>query len=135
MQPFEAVIDPQARPGRVRFEQADAMALSEELGTFDIVLAANLICRLSEPRKFLTRLPGLVRPGGQLLLTTPMTWLEDYTSRENWLGLRKSCREELHDILSGEFTLELEKDLPFLIREHARKFQYTVALGSRWRRS
>jgi hypothetical protein len=24
--------------------------------------------------------------------------------------------------------------MPFLIREHARKFQWSVALGSRWRR-
>jgi hypothetical protein len=24
--------------------------------------------------------------------------------------------------------------MPFLIREHARKFQWSVALGTRWRR-
>jgi hypothetical protein len=25
--------------------------------------------------------------------------------------------------------------MPFLIREHARKFQWSVALGTRWRRN
>jgi len=30
--------------------------------------------------------------------------------------------------------LEIEIDLPFLIREHERKFQYGVSYGTRWRR-
>jgi hypothetical protein len=30
--------------------------------------------------------------------------------------------------------LKLVKDLPFLIREHARKFQWSVALATVWRR-
>jgi uncharacterized protein (DUF433 family) len=36
--------------------------------------------------------------------------------------------------LSPHFTLEHRLDMPFLIREHARKFQWSVALGTRWRR-
>ncbi|MFM8459242.1 MAG: methyltransferase domain-containing protein, partial [Chthoniobacterales bacterium] len=46
---------------RVAFEVGDAMALREDLASFDIVLAANLLCRLPDPRKFLARLPSLVR--------------------------------------------------------------------------
>jgi len=37
-------------------------------------------------------------------------------------------------LLQDNFELEYEKNLPLLIREHRRKFQYTVALGMRWRR-
>ena len=45
---------------RVDFRCGDAMALSEDLGDFDVVLAANLLCRLPDPRVFLARLPSLV---------------------------------------------------------------------------
>ena len=60
---------------RAHFQVGDATNLPGNLGTFDVVLAANLICRLAEPVLFLQRLPGLVNPGGQLLMTTPFTWL------------------------------------------------------------
>jgi len=119
---------------RVAFEVGDAMALGEDLASFDIVLAANLLCRLPDPRKFLARLPSLVRPGGQLLLTTPFTWLDEYTPREHWIGGRgdASSADVLIELLSPHFELHFQKDLPFIIREHARKFQWSVAWGTRW---
>ena len=119
---------------RVVFEAGDAMALREDLGSFDVVLAANLICRLPDPRVFLARVPDLVKPGGQLLFTTPFTWLEEYTPRETWIGGRGgvSSSEALAKLLSAHFELRFQKDLPFLIREHARKYQWSVAWGTRW---
>ncbi len=128
---------PTVNPGEVEFETGDAMALRDELGDFDVVLAANLICRLPEPMRFLERLPTLVKSGGQLLLTTPFTWLEEFTPKSNWLGGRADGKRSfaaLQEVLAPHFALEITKDLPFLIREHERKFQYGVALGSRWRR-
>jgi putative 4-mercaptohistidine N1-methyltranferase len=115
---------------RVQFEQGDAMHLRADLGSFDLVHAANLLCRLTEPQLLIERLPSLVKPGGQLLLTTPCTWLEEFTPRGNWPA--GSTREWLKNQLSEHFDLALEKDLPFLIREHARKYQWSVALGTRW---
>jgi putative 4-mercaptohistidine N1-methyltranferase len=126
---------PDVESRRLSFEVGDAMNLRDGLGAFDVVLAANLICRLPEPMKFLERLPGLVKSGGQLLLTTPFTWLEEFTPRENWLGGRSDGKRSfaaLQEILAPDFDLQLTKDLPFLIREHERKFQYGIALGSRW---
>jgi putative 4-mercaptohistidine N1-methyltranferase len=121
---------------RARFQVGDAMELPGDLGGFDLVLAANLICRLPEPRLFLRRLSQLVNPGGQLLLTTPFTWLEEFTPREKWLGGRKEegirSVEALKEILDLDFELQLTKNLPFLIREHERKFQYGIAHGWRW---
>jgi len=121
-------------PARIAFEVGDAMALRENLGSFDVVLAANLLCRLPDPRRFLARLPALVRPGGQLLLATPFTWLEEYTPRENWIGGRGDASSELAltELLTPDFELRFAKDLPFLIREHSRKYQWSVAWGTRW---
>ena len=71
-------------PAKLAFQQGDAMNLPADLGSFDRVHAANLICRLPEPRRLLDRLPELVRPGGELVLATPCTWLEEFTPPENW---------------------------------------------------
>lgn len=119
---------------RVQFAVGDAMDLPPDLGSFDVVLAANLLCRLPEPRKFLARLPDLVKPGGQLLLTTPFTWLEEFTPREHWVGGSDgvASADELQRLLAPSFDLQFSSELPFLIREHARKFQWSVAWGTRW---
>lgn len=117
---------------RCTFEQGDAMALREDLGKFDKVLAANLICRLPEPKKFLDRLPDLVNPGGELVLATPCTWLADFTSPEHFP--EGSTLEWLKTILRSNFELVAEYNEPFLIRETGRKFQWTVALVTKWRR-
>jgi putative 4-mercaptohistidine N1-methyltranferase len=119
-----------SRSDRLQFEQGDAMKLRADLGSFDLVHAANLLCRLTEPQLLLQRLPDLVRPDGQLVLTTPCTWLEDFTPLGNWP--QGSTRDWLKAGLSDHFDLVYEKDLPFLIREHARKYQWSVALGTRW---
>jgi putative 4-mercaptohistidine N1-methyltranferase len=121
-------------PTRVAFRVGDAMHLPHDLGIFDVVLAANLLCRLPDPRVFLERAPSLVKPGGQLLLTTPFTWLEEFTPAEKWIGGRDGAESdnELRRLLEPHFELRVAKDLPFLIREHARKFQWSVAWGTRW---
>lgn len=115
---------------RISFEQGDAMNLRADLGSFEVVHAANLLCRLPEPQKLVQRLPDLVKPGGQLLLTTPCTWLEEFTPAQHWP--QGSTSEWLKERLSGSFELAEQVDLPFLIREHARKYQWSVALGTRW---
>jgi putative 4-mercaptohistidine N1-methyltranferase len=123
---------------RVRFEQGDALALRPNLGQFDVALLANLVDRLFDPRTCLEALPRLVARGGQLIITTPCTWLEDYTPRAHWLGgYHQDGRpirtlETLEAVLEPHFTLARTADLPFLIREHARKFQWSVALATVW---
>ena len=126
--------------GRVRFVRGDAMNLPRSLGTFDVVLMANLLDRLSNPRKCLKRLPELVRIGGQVIITSPYTWLREYTPRKNWLGgfVRRGKAiktfDTLRQLLEPEFKLLRRRDLPFLIREHARKFQLGLAEATVWLR-
>jgi putative 4-mercaptohistidine N1-methyltranferase len=124
----------------VDFRVADACDLPDHLGAFDAVLMANLLCRLPDPKACLSRMPGLVNPGGHLMITTPGSWLEEYTPRENWLGgfLRDgkpfSTEDGLKEILLKDFELVREGDMAFMIREHARKFQWSVARMTLWKR-
>lgn len=119
-------------PERIAFEQGDAMNLRPGLGEFDLVHAANLLCRLPDPARLLRRLPSLVRPGGTLIITTPCTWLEEFTAPAHWPP--GTTLDWLRESLAPHFSLEKQADLPFLIREHARKFQWSVALGTLWRK-
>lgn len=119
----------------VKFEQGDACGLRADIGKFDFVLMANLIDRLPDPARCLARLPELVSPGGWVVMTSPYTWMEEYTPREKWIGGEgKGTLAGLKEILAGAFEFERAMDLPFLIREHRRKFQWSVAEASVWKR-
>jgi SAM-dependent methyltransferase len=107
--------------------------LPEDLGFFDRVHAANLLCRLPEPQLLLERLPALVKPGGELVLATPCTWLEEFTPPENWPP--GGTFEWLNETLTPDFSLIRQAEEPFLIRETARKFQWTSSLVTVWRRA
>jgi SAM-dependent methyltransferase len=98
---------------RVSFEQGDATFLRDGFGQFDVVLMANLIDRLPCPAKCLE--------------------LEEYTPKAEWLGGQaQQTLDTLRDLLSPAFTLDGEWNLPFLIREHARKYQWSIAQATRW---
>lgn len=126
--------------GRVSFEHGDAMSLRGNLGYFDVVLMANLLDRLHAPMRCLQQLPMLVKPGGQLVITSPYTWMEEFTPRPHWIGgyerdgRRITTLEGLREALEPDFEFLTAKDLPFLMREHARKYQLSVAEASAWRR-
>lgn len=126
------------RPDRVKFEVGDATALRPDLGSFDLVLACNLLCRVPDPHAVLDRFPQLVKPNGQLLITSPYTWMEEYTPKRFWLGGYERNGEAIRSLdslkraLLPDFELQNVVDMPFLIREHARKFQWSVAQASLW---
>lgn len=117
---------------RIRFEVGNAMDLRPDLGTFDVVLGANLLDRVPEPRRLLASFEDFVSRGGQLILTSPYTWLPEYTVPSHWLcaGGRRTS-----DVLAEHlpaFRLERRLDMPFLIREHSRKYQWSVAEATVW---
>jgi len=136
--PHRAVVPPDIDRSRVNFERGDAVNLRPGLGLFDVVLMANLIDRVNHPAKCLAQLRGLLKPGGQLVITSPYTWLAEFTPRENWLGgfMRDGQPVQTFDtlkkILGPHFELSRRQDLPFVIREHARKFQLGFAEASLW---
>lgn len=132
-------VPPEMDRTRVRFEHGDALRLRADLGAFDVVFAANLLDRLPLPGRFLERCHTLVKPGGVLLLASPYTWTEEYTPRAQWLGGQadsaRSTAQVVADRLGSDFTLGKQFDLPFLLREHARKYQWSVAEVLVFRRS
>ncbi|MEI9894366.1 MAG: hypothetical protein WDN28_10915 [Chthoniobacter sp.] len=49
-------------------------------------------------------------------------------------GQRRSTRDALQSLLEPHFDLIKSSDQPFLIREHARKYQWSVAETTTWLR-
>jgi putative 4-mercaptohistidine N1-methyltranferase len=127
-------------PGELRadgifFEKGDACGLRGDIGTFDLVLMANLIDRLPDPARCLARMPEMISSGGWLVITSPYTWMEEYAPREKWLdGGGRGALSALKEKLEPGFVLREVLDLPFLIREHRRKYQWSVAEASVWER-
>ncbi|WP_421919549.1 5-histidylcysteine sulfoxide synthase [Marinifilum sp.] len=126
---------------KVEFYQADACNLKPLFAGYDLVFAGNLIDRLYDPKKFLKEIAERINEGGLLVLTSPYTWLEEFTELENWLGgYRKdgepySTLQGLKDLLSDRFEMLCEpKDVPFVIRETSRKFQHTLAQMTVWQK-
>jgi len=115
-------------PERVTFKRADVMEFAGYSQPFDIVLAANLLCRLPDPEAFLKMLSELVKKGGQLILISPYSWLEEFTPKDKWLINHESIRK----LLSSSFELKRCMEMPFLMREHSRKYQWSVSEASIW---
>ncbi|MFQ1930693.1 5-histidylcysteine sulfoxide synthase [Aeromonas veronii] len=126
---------------RIHFSQGDACNLKPKYDHYDLVLASNLIDRLREPARFLRDIAPRLRSGGLLVLTSPYTWLAEYTPPANWLGgIRENGEalttyQALQRLLAAEFEEHCPpRDVPFVIRETARKYQHTVAQLTVWRK-
>ena len=126
---------------RVEFFQGDATNLKPQFTGYDLVLAANLIDRLNDPRRFLETIHERLNPGGVLVIASPYTWLEEFTKKENWLGGVRHGGEPyftldaLRELLSPHFTmLDEPQNVEFVIRETRRKFQHTVSELTAWKR-
>ncbi len=125
---------------KVNFMQGDACNLPDKFADYDLVFAGNLIDRLYDPALFLQLIKGRIRQGGLLVITSPYTWLEEFTERDKWLGGYKAATGEnyttlegLRDTLAPQFRqVGRECDVPFVIRETQRKFQHTLAQLSVW---
>jgi putative 4-mercaptohistidine N1-methyltranferase len=121
--------------------QGDACNLKPRFTGYDLVFAGNLIDRLYDPELFLRDITPRIDAGGLLVLTSPNTWLEDYTPRAKWLGGRREGGEPLTSfdglsrLLRDSFELLHRADIPFVIRETARKHQHSLADLTIWRRS
>ncbi len=126
---------------KVRFEVADACNLGPEHQGYDLVFAGNLIDRLHNPGAFLASLHRLLTDNGMLVISSPYTLMEEFTPRSRWIGgFERNGRpftvlDGVKEALGPHFDMIGEPvDVPFVIRETARKYQHTIAELSAWQR-
>lgn len=126
---------------KVEFWQGDACNLKPQFSGYDFILAANLIDRLYSPRQFLSSIHERLNIGGVLMITSPYTWLEEHTPRDEWIGGYKQDGENvttldgLKTLLGPHFTLmQTPVEIPFVIRETRHKFQHTLSEVTLWER-
>ena len=138
-----ASIDERIDRERIGFVQGDAANLAgapmvQNNEQYDAILLSNLMCRLSAPAHCLqqfTESDRYLKSGGILVISSPNTWMAQYTDPANFLDGADSAETlaALGECLPG-FELLHEEDLPFMIREHRRKYEYIVAQVSVWRK-
>mmetsp|Transcript_14630 Transcript_14630/g.40649 ORF Transcript_14630/g.40649 Transcript_14630/m.40649 type:complete len:969 (+) Transcript_14630:158-3064(+) len=152
----QAVVEPGVTPevaGRVNFFVGDACNIEElepikgndgNTTTYDGIIMSNLLCRLPDPVKCLDSLASIVNPGGIVVMVTPFSWLTEFTPRSKWLGgfldpvtnEEIRSKDELQAIMEGNgFTKIHEEEMPLVIREHARKYQYIVSEATAWKKN
>ncbi|GHA21985.1 5-histidylcysteine sulfoxide synthase [Oceanisphaera arctica] len=124
---------------KIDFVQGDACNLKPRFTGYDLIFCGNLIDRLYDPELFLSQVHDRLNTDGYLVLTSPYTWLEEYTPKAKWLGGIKINGENsttldgLKATLSERFDLAGQQDIPFVIRETRRKFQHTLAEMTVWK--
>lgn len=126
---------------RIDFFQGDACNLSKKFQNFDFIFCGNLIDRLYSPKTFLRTIHQHLNPGGLLVLTSPYTWLEEYTPKAEWVGGYKRHGETVKTLQGLDEELGPWFDriddphlIPFIIRETQRKFQHSLSEVTVWKK-
>lgn len=125
---------------RIEFAKGDAHKLESKYKDYDCIIACNLIDRLHSPLLFLDNVDKIMTNNAILILLDPYTWLQDYTDKSKWIGAKiidnkpVSTFDALKQILSPKFEFIKEQDVPFVIRETARKYQHTLSHCTVWRK-
>jgi len=127
---------------KIEFVQGDAHNLKAQFTAYDLVLAANLLDRLYDPAHFLVMIHERINPGGLLVIASPYTWLEEFTKKANWVGGIRRAGEPfttlqgLDEQLAPHFRrLGEPRDIEFVVRETARKYQHTVSQLTMWEKT
>jgi SAM-dependent methyltransferase len=133
---------------KVNFFVGDAERVGEmnaegSLRTYDGVVMSNLLCRLPDPVACIDGLPHVVNKGGVVVMVTPFSWLLEFTPRSKWLGGFRDpvSKDPIYskDVLKGlmeerGFEKIHEEEMPLVIREHQRKYQYIISEATGWRK-
>lgn len=133
---------------KVNFFTGDAcdiegMVEAGKLRKYDGIIMSNLLCRLPEPMACLNNLNGILNKGGVVVMVTPFSWLTEFTPRSKWLGgfydpVSKDpirSKDVLKDVMESRgFEKIYEEEMPLVIREHQRKYQYIVSEATGWRK-
>lgn len=131
---------------KVNFFQGDACQIPQmvqdgKLTSYDGIIMSNLLCRLKDPMACLRGIASIANPGAVVVIVTPFSWLTEFTSREDWLGgyynedKPVTSKEVLQRVMEEEgFDKVHDEEMPLVIREHQRKYQYIVSQATGWRK-
>ena len=108
--------------GNTRFEQADITALRFPDGSFDVVVAANVIHLLDEPYRALRELDRVCRPGGRIIIPTYMNGTDKGTTNSVSGAIGKAGAD-----FKREFTPETYRQ--FLAEAGYADARYTLCRG------
>jgi len=125
-------------------QQPDVTNLDQvKLGEFDVVLAPNVIEKLSTPRDFFRDLHNFVKPGGLLLVASTYNWDAEVTPFEEWIGGYKcptsgeniTTLEGMTNLLKTNFRrLDLGTELTEVKRDTLRSLRVDVSEVTVWER-
>lgn len=130
-----AVVDPEIDRTRVKFIHGDASNLPNELGPFDLIILVNLLDRVHNPRQCLIDLHNKLNNNGVLIISSPLTWIEEYTPREFWIGGKDglSTFDALKELMEGFcFNLVDQRAVSRIIRENSLKYQFNPSMMTVW---
>lgn len=94
-------------------------------GTFDRVVALNLIDSVSSPRQLLAVVDGLCRRGGEVILSSPYAWQSSVMPEDQRLGGLDPAADLAAILRAGHglgarYHVEDEAELPWTLRRDAR---------------
>jgi len=123
------------------FQQGDPCNLDPKHASFGLVVAANIIDRIYDPKRFLSNIGSRIVPRGVLVIASAYDWTEDLTPKSKWVGGIKENGESidslrgLEGLLSNEFERLLDPiDLPYCQMENSRSFSVKVTQVTVWQR-
>jgi SAM-dependent methyltransferase len=125
-----ACMPPEANPEKVRFVVGDACDSACFESTYDCVIALNLLCRTRDPKAVVENIAQSVSPGGQVILSMPLSWSREFTPEEKWIVGDPLAFLQQH--LGDSFLIDGTEDIPFLMRETERKHHWCIAHCSSW---
>jgi 5-histidylcysteine sulfoxide synthase/putative 4-mercaptohistidine N1-methyltranferase len=137
-------LDTEAARTTTHFNQADACNIDVyKNGTFDVVLAANVLEELYAPAEFLKALHTMTNPGAVVILSTTGDWNAEITPKENWIGGYKCATsgenvhtvDQIEELLSDHFERVLDDVcVPCVSTQSAQTYTVRNARFTVWRR-
>lgn len=124
---------------KILFMQADPMNLKPNYTGYDLVVAANVLNELSDPKLFLSHINERINDGGYLVILSAYDWDVSRTERNKWIGGFKEDGEPitsldgLKDVLGTKFELLHEPfDMPLNIRKSSRVSEEKMLQATVW---
>jgi SAM-dependent methyltransferase/uncharacterized protein YbaR (Trm112 family) len=131
------IAPPPPSPASVTLVCADAMDPPLVPGSFERVVALNVLDAVTSPPQIVAVADGLCAPGGEVILASPYAWQSGVVAEEHRFGEAApadALRRRLVDgtDLEASYTIEDEAELAWSLRRDARS---TVVYRVHWLRA